>query len=207
MSYVKALANKVHLHREFVRFIIKMTFCFVLLFLVLLAGFQITLGILVGLVVIAVLVSKLLRGKDNWLNKLVYDLERSYEEGFPGKEAIVSLFGFAAVFVVLWIASYMVNFLLFGAVLVGILNLGINNNLASLILHRVNAHWHIFGTTLEYFLLSSAIGILVFFLLGFSPIIAIYLAVVPNLFLILPWLDHNLTLFLVSVLAYVILFI
>ena len=207
MSYTHSLKYRSSLNKEFLRFQIQLIFSFVLILFLLFCGFLWAFGFLLVLFIVSVLVYKFFRKKDNWLTRFIFEVEMEYEEGFPGKETAITLLGFLTVFVILYAMSYFVQFPVTWALVLGLVNMGFANNLAALILWKTKHQYIIFGTTMEFLLLSTALGFLIFFILGLPYYVAIFLSFVPNLFLIIPRLNHNLITLFVTSLLYIVLFI
>jgi len=205
MSYMHSLKYKESLRKEFSRFVIKLVFSFLLILFLMYTNFYWALGFLLALLIIISLTTKLFN-KKNVFAKFIFQAEREYEIGFPGKEAMISLIGFILVFVIMKAFNYAVSFDLSFALLLGLLNVGAANNLASLILWKAKSQYVIYGTTMEFLVLSSIIGALLFMLLGFPYYVAIFIAFGANLFSLLP-LNHNFTNLLVTSLLYLLLFV
>lgn len=207
MSYIKHLKAKTTLEKEFLRFEVKLIFCFLLILLLIYGGFHWALGFLLLLFIPSVLVFKFFRKKDNWISRLFFRIEREYEEGFPGKEATLSLLGFITIFVFAWVLQLYIEFPITWALIIGLVMLGFANNLAALILWKTKKQYVIYGTTLEYLLLSSVLGSIILLFFGMPYYIALFIAFGTNLFLLIPWLDHNYSTFIVASTLYILLFI
>jgi len=207
MSYTHSLRYKGSLNKEFLRFEIQLIFSFILMLFLLFLGFLWAFGFLLLLFIVTVLVYRFFRKKDNWLTRFIFQAEREYEEGFQGKETTVTLLGFLTIFAIIYALSYFVAFPVIWALVIGLINVGLANNLAALVLWRAKHQYFIFGTTMEYLLLSTIIGFLILFGLGLPYYIAIFLSFGPNLFLLIPKLNHNSVNLLVTSLLYFLLFV
>lgn len=206
MSYTHTLKYKTELKREFLRFEIKLVFCFLLILFLLFTNFYWSLGFLLVLFVGSTILYKFFRMSNNSFIKFLFRAEYEYEEGFPGKEAMISILGFIAVFVVVWVLHYFINFPVLITLIVGLMNIGLATNLAGLILWKAKNQYIIYGTTMEFLLLSTFIGFILFLMLGMPYYIALFIAFGSNLFSLIPS-DHNITTFLVTSLLFILLFI
>lgn len=207
MAYIKYLKAKTTLEKEFLRFEIKIIFCFLLILLLIYGGFHWALGFLLLLFIPSVFVFRFYKKKDNWVSRFFFSIEREYEEGFPGKEATLSLLGFITIFVFAWAVQIYINFPITWALIIGLIMLGFSNNLAALILWKTKQQYIIYGTTLEYLLLASILGSIILLFFGMPYYVALFIAFGTNLFLLVPWLDHNYSTFIVSSILYILLFL
>ncbi len=207
MSYIKHQSRQTTLEKEFLRFEIKIIFCFLLILLLIYGGFNWALGFLLLLFIPSVFVFRFYKKKDNWVSRFFFNVEREYEEGFPGKEATLSLLGFITIFVFAWALQIYIDFPITWALVIGLIILGFANNLASLILWKAKHQYMIYGTSLEYLVLASLIGSIILIFFGMPFYIALFIAFGTNLFLLIPWLDHNFSTFIMSSLLYMLLFI
>lgn len=206
MSYTHTLKYRTELNKEFLRFEVKLVFTFVLVLLLMYTNFYWSLGFLLFFFIGYAILYKFFRMSNNRFVKFLVRAEYEYEEGFPGKDAMISLLGFISVFVIVWILHYYVNFPVLVALIIGLMNIGVANNLASLILWKAKHQYVIYGTTMEFLLLSTLIGFLLFVALGMPYYIALFIAFGSNLFDLIP-ADHNITTFLVTSLLFILLFI
>ena len=181
-------------------------FYFLLMLFLMYTSFYWALGFLIVLVVAATLAYKFFKKSNSSIVRFIFQAEHEYEESFPGREASVSLIGFICVLVVVWALHYFIVFPVEWALIVGLMNIGLANNLAALILWKTKTQYVIYGTTLEFLILSSVIGTLLFMVLGMPYYIAIFLAFGANLFSLLP-INHNFTNFFVTSLLFMLLFI
>jgi hypothetical protein len=207
MSYIKHQSRQTTLEKEFLRFEIKIIFCFLLILLLIYGGFNWALGFLLLLFIPSVFVFRFYKKKDNWVSRFFFNVEREYEEGFPGKEATLSLLGFITIFVFAWALQIYIDFPITWALVIGLIILGFANNLASLILWKAKHQYMIYGTSLEYLVLASLIGSIILIFFGMPFYIALFIAFGTNLFLLIPWLDHNFSTFIMSSLLYMLLFL
>ena len=136
MSYTHSLRYKGSLNKEFLRFEIQLIFSFILMLFLLFLGFLWAFGFLLLLFIVTVLVYRFFRKKDNWLTRFIFQAEREYEEGFQGKETTVTLLGFLTIFAIIYALSYFVAFPVIWALTIGLINIGLANNLAALVLWR-----------------------------------------------------------------------
>jgi hypothetical protein len=207
MSYIKHQSRQTTLEKEFLRFEIKIIFCFLLILLLIYGGFNWALGFLLLLFIPSVFVFRFYKKKDNAIARFFFNVEREYEEGFPGKEATLSLLGFITIFVFAWALQIYIDFPITWALVIGLIILGFANNLASLILWKAKHQYMIYGTSLEYLVLASLIGSIILIFFGMPFYIALFIAFGTNLFLLIPWLDHNFSTFIMSSLLYMLLFL
>lgn len=211
MSYAHSMKYRSSLNKEFQRFWIKLFFCFLLIvFLILTASietnFYLALGFLLILLGAATLAYRFFKKSNSKFVQFIFQAEHEYEESFPGKEAMISLLGFITVFVVVWALHFWLVFPVNWALIVALISVGCANSLATLILWRSKHQYVIYGTTMEFLILSTLIGFGLFMLLGMPYYIALYLAFGTNLFSLLP-VDHNFTNLLATSLLFILLFI
>jgi hypothetical protein len=197
---------KSSLNKEFQRFWIKLIFCFLLILFLMYTNFYWALGFLVVLLGTATLAYKFFKKSNSKFVQFIFQAEHEYEESFPGKEAMISLLGFITVFVVIWALHYFIAFNPNKALIIGLISVGCANSLATLILWRAKHQYVIYGTTMEFLILSTLICFGLFMVLGLPYYIALFLAFGANLFSLLP-LDHNFTNLFASSLLFMLLFV
>jgi hypothetical protein len=137
-----------------------------------------------------------------WINKRLLLYQRAYNKGY-----LTLVLSTLATFLVILISSYFVVFSKEFSLLFGFLIVGFGNNLTEFFLTFVKRQYVVYGTTIEYFLLSTVLNVFFLMLLGMHWIIALYLALAVALFHVLPWVDHHISPLLVTAIFYVLLFI
>ncbi len=207
MAYIHVLERKSTIKKEFLRFEVKLIFCFILILLLMYLGFYWAIGIIAIIFCTSNLILKFYKKENNIFSKFMSKLEFNYEKGFPGKEASISLLGFMGMFIFAWILHYVINFPVVWALILALINVGLSNNLAALILFKKQSHYIIYGASLEFILLGSIISAIIFMFLGLPYYIALFLSFGPNLFLLIPYLDHNFPNMVTTILFYSLLFI
>jgi|GEM_PF-2899694 len=211
MSYAHSLKYKSSLNKEFQRFWVKLIFCFILIMFLVITksvdiNFYLALGFLLILLGLATLAYKFFKKSNSKFIQFIFQAEHEYEESFPGKEAMISLIGFITVFVVVWALHFWFVFPVDWVLIVGLISIGCASNLTSLILWKAKYQYVIYGTTMEYLVLSTLIGFCLFLILGMPYYIALYLVFGANLFSLLP-IDHNFTNSLATSLLFILLFV
>lgn len=207
MNYSYFAQNKVGMKTEFIRFFIKLYFSGLMIIFLMFFDFDITFYILTALLFISIIINSFIGHKDLAVIRFFSNLDNDYYNNFAKKTVLMSLLAFFTTFVIIQVISYFLVIPKAGALILGFLVLGIGNNLASIILYFKQNQHHIYGTTFEYLLLSTIFNLLLFSLFGLTFSISIYLSLAVGIFLVVPWIDHNLTVVLITSIFYLILFI
>ncbi len=207
MSYVNSLSNKNKLSVEYSRFVVKLVFSALVVLSLMYLEFLYTYVILIGLFILGTIFYKYFADSKNRFSQFILGIEKEYQNGFSGKEPLVSLMGFIVTFAVVFILNYFVVFPLEWSLILGLMVLGVGNNFASIILYFKKSQYFVYGTTIEYFILSGLLNFLILWFVGLPWLGALFIAICISVFFILPWLDHNLTTVLVTAILYILLFI
>ena len=205
MNYAKHFVSKMSLKQELIRFSVKLIFSLIMILLLMYLDFYWSFFALISLFFVGSLFSAFCNNKKNKFVDFIKSVEVDYNKGFPGKEILLSLLAFIVTFLVIWVVGKYLVFNKEWIAIIGFIVLGIGNNLVSLILFFKNKQFVVFGTTLEFFILSLVINVLILWFLGVPLFMGTYLILGLNLLFILPWLDHNLTVVLLIFIFYMFL--
>jgi hypothetical protein len=128
--------------------------------------FLYTYVILIGLFILGTIFYKYFADSKNRFSQFILGIEKEYQNGFSGKEPLVSLMGFIVTFAVVFILNYFVVFPLEWSLILGLMVLGVGNNFASIILYFKKSQYFVYGTTIEYFILSGLLNFLILWFVG-----------------------------------------
>jgi len=207
MGYSHAVYDKNVLGIEYSRFALKLVFSVIMILLLSFIGFLYTTVILAGFLIVSVIFFKYFGQSKNKIIQKILSIEQEYGENIAGKETKTMLLAFIATFVLVFILSYFILFPLEWSLVLGFMVFGVGNNFASMILYFKKKQFFIYGTTLEFFLLGTLVNFLLLWFFGLPWFVALFIALGVSLFLILPWLDHNITTVLITAVLYLSLFI
>jgi len=207
MSYTNYLNKHNSLKVEYSRFLIKLLFSVAVVLLLGFLGFMFTFILLVVLLILGSLFYKIFKNSNNKVVKYIFGLEREYEQGIAKKEALLSLLAFITTFALLYMASYFLVFPLEWALIIGFVVLGVGNNYTSFLLYFKKSQYRIYGTTIEFFLVSILLNTVILTIIGMPVLVGLYIASAIAIIYLVPWIDHNLTTPLLVAVLYLLLFI
>jgi len=201
--------EKLHIvEKAFIRFLIKLVFCVLLILSLSFLGFLPTFWILAGLFVVTLFLTKVIKCPK--FHNLLMRLEREYETGFAGKETFIVLLGFIFFFLVVWLLQYFITFPVEQVAIIGLIPLSFGNNLIKPLQTWLRGHLHFVShkVSIEGFVIATLINILAYLLLlPYNAVVFVYLAIIASLFDLVPYIDSNYTIPIFTSLAFLLFFV